>query len=438
MTENTAGNPSASPPSALARLRERAVRISSYAMWITAGFILTLAVERLVLHPYLRAAFGEIQFGAFVWVLGIVNLVGTVAANGFTINLMRDLKRYEDEFAANYIRQAVLLTATFSFFILVASALVAYAIADAAVQENAFALFSTLIVFSTFRGMQQVLFAALRIERKFRTIFLLRVVEGAILLAILIVAGRQSFWGVGLVYVFSVLVPFVLAAVREPAFTMRREWWNGQLARVQLPGWVGGATLALTEQGQLQASRLILGIVTSTTEVTLLYAGTSMGNFFVAPVSIVSGLLFSLIASHQESRLTGRRGVLFLAAVIATGVAIWILSHFLGIWLVEWRYPEDAPTTLEFYPLIAASNGFTAVMILLRPVAIRYLAMRWVTAVSAATVLSQVVLLVWLATTHGARGAAIALLVSSVVGALLWLGTFIWLARRPTPIKKVS
>lgn len=413
------------------RLRERATRLSSYAFWVTAGFILTLAVERLVLHPHLAATFGDVPFGAFVWVLGVVNLVGMVAANGFVINLVRDLKSKQDDEARDFVRQALMLTAIISAGILTISGFIAYPFADEIVRKYGYQLFTTLSVFAAIRGVQSVLFSILRIERHFRTIFALRCIEGAIMLSILYFAQLEKMWVIGAVYIASVLLPSILAAIREPMIELRGKWSDRKQIAGQLQGWMGGAALALTEQGQLQASRLILGATVGSAEVTVLYAGTSMGNFFVAPVSIIGGLLLSIIAAHTTSRLTGKRGLLFLALVVLTGVSIWGASHFLGTWLVKWRYPSVAPQTLQFYHLIAGANGLAAIMILLRPVAVRYLPMRWVNATSATTVIAQVGLLLWLTRTYGARGAAIALLLSSLVGATLWLATYLYLMSRP-------
>ena len=93
-------------------------RMAGYAFWTALGAMLPLALDRLIIHPILNQELGADVFGAFIWVLGIVNLFGNVAANGFVLLLMRDHARQEHAVATRMFRTALILTAILSIIIL--------------------------------------------------------------------------------------------------------------------------------------------------------------------------------------------------------------------------------------------------------------------------------------------------------------------------------
>jgi O-antigen/teichoic acid export membrane protein len=94
-----------------------ALRLGRYALWATGGAVLPLVMDRLIVHPVLSKHLGAELFGAFLWVLGIVNLVGSVAAYGFLTLLMRDFARQTTEAAGRMFRTATTLTIGLSLII---------------------------------------------------------------------------------------------------------------------------------------------------------------------------------------------------------------------------------------------------------------------------------------------------------------------------------
>lgn len=106
-----------------------------------------------------------------------------------------------------------------------------------------------------------------------------------------------------------------------------------------LLGWTNGAILTLTEQGQMYAPRLLLGVVSGETAVTIFYAGVSISNLFVAPIGIVGGLVMALLAGKTAYALGGRRHRLYLIASVVAALGVGVASQFIGGWMVRWRLP---------------------------------------------------------------------------------------------------
>lgn len=411
-------------------LLSRVMRVGGYAAWTTGGVALTLGIDRLVVCPLLNESLGDDVFGAFVWTMGLVNLFGSIGANGFAILLLREMAGHSDEDANSLFCTSLSLGSLCALVIVGASLVASLGFADEFVRANASPLFVMLGAFAIARGLELIVFANLRIERRFATIFLLRVVEAAVLLINVKLAGGGNLWLIGGVYAASALVVLPIG-LRTCASKLRGgRWWDSAHVRLLMTGWAAGALLTLLEQMNVYASRLVLGAVDGSASVASLYRGTSIGNIFVVPVGLVGGVILSMLAGKTEFVLRGKTGAQYVGISAACAAGVGFCSLLLGGWVVRWRYGSLADDTLSFYSWIAIANGFTALSLMLRPVAMKYLPLKRLTLVSLLVVLIQFGALAVLVPSAQARGAAMALAGASVVGSALWLWCFVWAARR--------
>lgn len=399
----------------------RLARWGGYFFWNAAGLVLALGIDRLVVHPALAPCLGQDVFGAFIYVLGLVNLVGTVGANGFAIIMQREYARQSKDDARAMVRTSIALSVAISAAILAVTLTVCLISATDEVRDHAWQLYIPLALYAIIRSVQHVIATQLGIDRRFALLFVLRVLEALILVVNLAVAPMGSLWAIGGVYVASVLAP-VIASV----FTSRQVLGAGRLineaiAKLLMRGWWGGAAITLTEQVQVYASRLILGQFWAMGEVAVLYAGTSIANLFNSPVGMAGGLVLSILAGQRNQAFVGRRRTVYLLVTMGCAVAVGVVSYAVGRWIILWAYPSFGPETLEFYAWIAIANGLTAAMLLLRPVVVRYLPLRRVTLASFSTAAVQVIALVVAVPAFGAKGAAVSLAISSAVAFGQWL-----------------
>ena len=423
--QNTAAGEPASVPSLVARVR----RLVGYAFWNAAAFALPLGLDRLVICPALNEHIGVETFGAFVWVVGIVNLFGLATSAGFGNYLMRDLAHRAPEEAKSLLRTVFVASLGMGALVLAASAFGSYWVADEAAQRIAWMLFVPLCTYGVIRCAQEIIIATLRIKRKFSRIFGLKLVEAVVLLAVLIVASSRQLWVVGGIYVASMLFSVLVGAYLIRADIGWGPWWDWRAVRTLSIAWPGLAVSALIDHSVVNSPRIVLGALRDSTAVTELFAGTSMGNLFVLPIGIVGVLVLSLLSSKQDFALAGRRGSLYLAGCLCTAVGVGCASFLIGRMLVVWRYENVSEATLTFYHWIAVANGCAAVIVLMRPVALKYARIRVVAALSVTTLGLELLMLLILVPLAGARGAAISLAISTGVSMTMWLGSF-WLLRR--------
>ena len=425
-SQDTEAGKSRETPSLYARAR----RIGGYAFWNAAAFSLPLGLDRLIVCPALNRHVGADVFGAFVWVIGIVNVFGLATSAGFGNYLMRDLAHRTPEDARRLLRTVFVATAGVGLFVLGACAFGSYWVADEVTRARAWVLYVPLCTFGVVRCLGEIVVATLRIQRLFSTIFVLKAIEGVVLLAVVLAAPSRLLWIVGAIYIVSVLLPLVVGVYLIRADIGWGRWWDGAAARCLRVAWPGLALSALIDHSVVNSPRIVLGALRDNVAVTELFVGTSMGNLFVLPMGILGVLVLSLLSSRTDFALAGRKGMIYLICCLGAAVGVGICSFLLGRLLVVWRYPDVAPATLEFYHWIAVANAGAAVIVLMRPVALRYARIRNIAVLSAATLGLELLMLLILVPLAGARGAAMSLAASSCISMCMWLGCFLVLMRR--------
>jgi len=271
------------------------------------------------------------------------------------------------------------------------------------------------------RSFQLIVLANMRVKRQFKALFILKLLEALTLAGIFLFASGLSLWLVGSVYVASMMISIPVGLVGRKEFAPRVAWWNGEAAKWLLRGWYAGALLAVAEQSQVYASRLIVGVIAGSADVAIFYAGMSIGNLFVFPAGQLGKLVLSLLSGQSQFVLGGRKGRIYLIVVIGFALAIGVASYLLGGWAVRMLYPDFAVETMKFYHWIALANGCTCVRVLMRPVAEKYGVLSRVVSLSIIAVLVQLVALAVLVPMAQARGAAIAFALSSAMAGVLWL-----------------
>jgi hypothetical protein len=282
-------------------------------------------------------------------------------------------------------------------------------------------LYLPLGVFAVLRGVSLLLVTNLRIKRRFRTILFLRVAEAGVLLMNLVVAPTGSIWLIGLVYAASVLFGAPIAAVVTKELRGAAGWFDPHWRRWLLAGWTAGAMLNLLNSSQVYLSRFVLGVLADVGDVAVLYAGTAMGNLFVAPVTVLASLVLSLLGGRDDFVFSGRTRRLYLALTSGIALTVALASWTGGRWLVQNRYPDLASDTLEFYHWIAIANGCLTVMILMRPIVVKYGRLSMAMLIASATFVAQMIALIALVPIAQAEGAAMGSAIALAIGAVLWM-----------------
>ena len=399
-------------------------RFSGYASWMFAAEALPLAAMRLLFQPLLNGHLGEENFGAFIWALSVVELVGTVVISAARIHILRDLAGRSAQSAAQLMRSDIVLTLLLLAPSLTVVSWVTLGIAPEIVRANVLAIYLPLVMFSLTKAVYFLLLIVLRVRRSFHRLFCVRLTETATLVfaILLLEKGSIGVRGAGAVYLASVLVPLPVTLYATRVFLANLLTWRPLSVKASMSGLGPAMVVTALEQAELYAARIVLGALGGTaTELTVFFAGASINNMFLVPSRFLSNFLFSLIASNKNFAFDGQRLWLYAAVTGLFAVGTGGVSYVVGPWLIAKLYPNVASETILFYHWLVISSSFLSVAILVKPLPIKYASMFPVTCVSAGVLATNLCCLFVLVPQGQARGAAIAMAISSFTGAVLWL-----------------
>ncbi len=412
--------PTPKPKSAMiGRLR----RLGGYAFWTAAAFAAPVAIDRLIVYPALNSHFGEALFGAFAWVMAIFDLSRRIVSNGFVITLMRSLGSESAEANQATLRTALLLTALFACPFLIGVAGLSLFFAAGEIREYALSIYPPLLAFSLLFCLQSIMLAGLRSERRFRTIFLVKVVEGAVLCSIVFIVFTKSLLWVALCYVASLAASAAILSSLT-VYSGTGSWYLPQTATRMLREWPAGGWLTFTEQSRVFAPRIILGILATTSDVGVLVAAMSIGNVIMMPLGMVGTLILSLLSKRKQLAFDRGTLVLFLATVAVAAVLAGFGTQIVGTILLKQLYPKLYDAAIPFFHWIAIGNAAATVVLLVKPVSLRYAAINRMIRYSVMGISVQLFALFILIPPYGARGAAIASALAAATAACAWLAGF--------------
>lgn len=411
--------------------RQKIHRLGGYIFWSAFGAILPLAIDRFLVHPALAKQLSESAFGGLIWVLGLTTMAGATAGNGFAILLMRDISKLDEKKTVEAYSSSLFMTTWLAPILLAITAIISIPFAFDVVKDNSLSIYLTLSIFAVFRSLETVLNVKFRIERQFKTIFILRMIEALTLCANVAFVKYQSFWIIGGIYLCSSALPFIIKIrLSKSVISVKAAIGSAPTRKWLFWGWGAGALITFLDLSQVYLARTLLGVFAEGEQVAYFYVGVAMANVFIMPVGVVANVALSLLGGRKDFALPGSLAMRYFLLVTCTASLVGIAAWFVGYWLVGVLYPKFAESTWHFYHWIVISVSCKTVFILLRPVALKYAALKHTVALIAATLSLQVIALALLAPSQGASGAAKALALSGVASAIAWCIYYYYLVRR--------
>ena len=105
-----------------------------------------------------------------------------------------------------------------------------------------------------------------------------------------------------------------------------------------------------------------------------------------------------------------------------------VSSYFVGRWMIRWLYPDVSADALAIFPWVVLAGGTMVVMLMMRPLAVKFASMQRMWALPGMMVLfPNPIGLVISVPFFGIMGAAISLLVTGMASMILWLANFAWI-----------
>lgn len=405
----------------------RAARLGALSLLGSSGPILVTVTDRLLVNPRLNVTLPQTEYAALIWATGVALMIGNTLGNGIAMLMLRQLPTLDSLQRRAFVRTTVVLSAGCAAITLLLAAIACAGAAPPDVRDHAPSLLIPLLAMGMTRAVLAAFLMVLRVDRMFLALFGIHFLEALILLACLVTVMATSLLNISLVYCTSSLMALVFAMGCTQEQWRTGSWWDWGAARHLGAGVLPACSITLCEQSQVHTPRIAVGSLLPIVEVSVLFVASSVANMFVVPLNIVGMAVLSLLAGHSGFALRGVRAPLYLCVAIVVAVITAIATDVLGRLIIESLYPDKAADIARFFHWIAVATGGTVVMVFIRPVAIRYGSLERVAATSAASAIGQIVVLVLAVPVWGLTGAAVAIALCAVLGALWWVFIFVTL-----------
>jgi O-antigen/teichoic acid export membrane protein len=422
-------------------LIERFKRYFGYGFWVALETILFIGLPQLVVFPLAAKIVGQEAFGQFVFCLGIVMVIGSAPSMGLFTGIYRELARLEP------VRQELLVQTglglcKLALGIVVGAGLVAVVLYQIffKAEPGIAACLIPLLAFLYFLNVFQMHLVRYRVERRFAV----RTAWFAILAALQF-AGLAGAWLGGTVglcwgYLAAHAVGYVWLT-RQQGISLGRNPFDADLARLLKTVWLYDSVANLLLMSGRNIYRILLGLTHSYSDVSVLFGATSVLNCCMAPLTILSSLLLSMLSGFASLHEVGRRQRrTVLSAGIAIAIAGPIVTYLFAEPLMAMLFPEFAADSAALLKKMVWVLPLEVMISFTKPFVTKFAPIRVIPLLNGVVLLGHLLPSLLLVPRYGLTGVLISYYCGYAIASGCWLAVLVWLfrQRKPEPIPVIE
>jgi O-antigen/teichoic acid export membrane protein len=173
--------------------------------------------------------------------------------------------------------------------------------------------------------------------------------------------------------------------------------------------------------------RLVLGIFYSYSTVSLFFGATNIIDLCMAPMSILSQLLLSMLSGFSRLEDVGKRQrYTVLAAAVSIGVGGPLIVLLAGPFILSVIFPDFADESTHILRWLVMVVPCLTVESFSRPFVIKFGPIKFVPVLNFITLMGHLVPAITLIPKFGVMGAAVSYNIGYSLSAISWLGTLLW------------
>ena len=404
----------------------RATRLASYVSWSAVDQVVFVGIPRLILYPILAKLLGDGAFGSFILAVSFIHMIGAAPSAGISAYIIREAANHNEKDRSLMNRTAALLcglvTAPLGLLFVFGASWLSTMYDDPSLAT----MLPPLGVYLVFLNLVQTALTDHRVRRTFHRIAAVHAVQA--LLLFLAIPLYHVWGGRGLATAFPVAAAasFAFLIWWERRGYLVRPLWSPTFFRRAVRVWLPMSFSAILILSAGYLDRIVLGYWWPREDVAVFYAAVGTAAIFSMAGSQLSALVLSLLgAIKQKGHFTRRFYVQYVGGVWLFAGITFLVGSLTGEFLLSMLYPGLMTRALPLWNYAVGSWAVLGIGVGCRPFVVKFLSPKILPFIAAVVLLGRVIPILLLVPTGGRQGAVHAILIGSVITALVWFAVYL-------------
>lgn len=423
---NSIEQPSAAGATAPETGLQKGKRLTGLLSWYVVEVVLEMGIMPLVLIPICAQIANENAVGLFIYVLGIVSLVGLTPTKGLNNALLRDLSATSSSKRPIVIRTSMTMAMVVIGLLAIAAIVVCSGVArtTTASTDTVWWIAILAIAFAA-RNLQTTGTVDLTVSRRFGRRMVWRSLGPVLALAAIpayIVMGDR---GLPLGFAFGHLAALcLLLFFRRRAFLGRPQIERGMIGPLGR-SWLVLSSVTFFATSGRYIHRTVLGSCHDIDTVTTFFAGSAILDLCMMPLATLGLFGFQLLSAHRSREKFSRAFFLGFAAASLLGVPLfYFLARWIAVWPLRWFYAYQADEAMAPMSIMTIGMAVTVLMHASRPFVQKFSSLRLLGVLGVVSLVAHLGAALLLIPAHGIHGAAWSYTIGHGVTGIAWFACF--------------
>jgi len=402
-------------------------RYFGYTFWVGLEAVVFAGVSRLLIFPIAAYLLGKEEFGLFLFSLGIVMMIGKAPSGGLETGIIRHFAELDGP-GRDILVSTGLKLCKIAMWLVVFAGIVVLGVVRYFRPMNPkiilclIPLFVLLYSWNLFE-LQMVRY---RVERKFA----LRTGWYGILGASLFISIPAAiFFGViGMAWGFTLgyMIAQIMLSWRQ-GILFKRSVYDAKMASSLMQIWFHLTVAGVIMMSSKYIYSIILGIFNSYSSVSVFFGATNIIYLAIAPLTILSSLLLSMLAGFKSlANLGKRQRYTVLAGAVSIAVGASLVVFIFGPFILSVMFPEFAAESSVILRWLVFIIPWRVAEQFSRPFVAKFGPIKFVPVLNFIALLGHLIPAALLIPKLGINGAVISYNIGCGMSAIAWLGTLIW------------
>ncbi len=405
----------------------RLSRLSGYVFWTLFDQFCVIGLPQMALFPLLAYQMGNEEFGVFVLAIGFITMIGGSPSLGLQSYILRDAVNYPEHERFFMVRTMMVMSLIITVPIGLVFILGNSWIAETYRTPLLARLFPPLGCYLIFFNVVETGLAIFRMLRQFHRMAIVHLCHNLLLFSAIPLYRIGGFDLLSYAWIISTFLTIILFVVMQSREIFRTPVFHWGFARAALQCWWPFSLSSFLTLSAGKLDRLFLGYWWPPEVVAGFYVAISIASVFILPLSLISGLILSLLSSKKDQYFWKKQQYLLygLGSTLCC-VALCLLGMAIGTPVLQTFYPTLAQDALPLWTPVIIGIVIGALPVMLRPFITKFLPPVVMLRLITVSMMIKVGLVLALVPRYGASGAAFGVLLASLATSGLWLLTYAW------------